>query len=411
MEKIKSFLKNPKVIIGVIAVLIISLPFLVTLVLKQQDIRQRAASLTPITFEFSPKVNTVTPGSTFNVDFLLNAGTYDIGSVHFIMTYDPALLQVTVLSNGTALSPAIQTNTNGTYETTMLNPTATPVTGNGLKIVTFQLKALTIGSATLSVNPGIQATATGQSTYIPVDNPNDIIGTYLISNGPTTTPGVTITIPPTTTPILTPILTEPPTASPVPTASPTPIPTSTPIPTPTPTSGPSTGGSVILFATLPGIGTDVTKGENNSPIHPSRSFDVYAVNSQNQVASTTKLIMNYVNGAYTGTASFNNLPNGSYTVKMRSDNSLIKTIPGIYNLSIGDTTNTPSITLVTGDIQSGGSSTNILDIDDYNALLACYSGSNCPDSLKALSDLNDDGVVDEKDLNVLLRGFATRIGD
>lgn len=196
----------------------------------------------------------------------------------------------------------------------------------------------------------------------------------------------------------------------------TPTPTSTP-PTPTPSPILSTtpaagqGATVALAITLPGIGTNTALGENNEPQHPSRPFTVYAYDGENNEAGKTTATLTYDNGVYKGNAIFNNITSGPYTIKVSATNSLIKAIPGVHQLSQSTTANTPPVILVSGDIRSEGSSWNLLDIDDYTILLSCYAGTDCSDEYKTRSDLNDNGVMDPRDLNILLRGFATRKGD
>lgn len=195
--------------------------------------------------------------------------------------------------------------------------------------------------------------------------------------------------------------------------TPTPNPTATPIPSPALSTTPSTsqGAAITLAVSLPGIGSNTALGENNQPQHPSRAFDVYAYDEQNTEAGKTTATLTYDNGVYKGNAIFNNIASGPYTIKVRAANSLTKTIPGVHQLSQSITATTPPVVVVSGDIQSEGSSNNLLDINDYSILLSCYAGTDCTNEYKVLSDLNDNGVMDPRDLNILLRGFATRRGD
>jgi hypothetical protein len=193
----------------------------------------------------------------------------------------------------------------------------------------------------------------------------------------------------------------------------TPSPTRKPSPSPALSATPSIsqGTTVALAITLPGIGPNTTLGENNEPQHLSRSFDVYAYDGENHEAEKTTTTLTYNNGVYSGNATFNTIASGPYTIKVNATNSLIKAVPGIHQLSQGATVNIPPVVLVSGDIRSNGSSKNLLDIDDYSILLSCYAKTDCTNEYKILSDLNDNGVMDPRDLNILLRGFATRKGD
>lgn len=205
------------------------------------------------------------------------------------------------------------------------------------------------------------------------------------SVSPVVSPGVTPSGPPTPTPTIAPLPSEPPV-------------TITPSTTP--------GATIGLDITLPGIGPNTTLGENNSPLHNTREFNVYAFDNSGKEVAKTTANLTYNNGDYVGLASFGNIPNGPYTVKIRTGNSLVKIIPGIYELSMQNVASTPKTMLVTGDIKTDGDSNNLLDLLDYNALLSTFSSTT-----NLAADLNDDGTVDAKDLNILLRGFATRQGD
>ncbi len=205
------------------------------------------------------------------------------------------------------------------------------------------------------------------------------------------------------------------TASAQPSPSESPPPNTSPSPnvspvlshTPTPTSA-QPGATVALNVTLPGIGPNTALGENNKPILTSRKFTAYLFDSQGKQVGKTDATLAFNGSLYTGSAKFPGVPAGPYIVKVRSDNSLIKAIPGIIQLTLDTPAATTQIILVTGDINTSGDSDNILDLSDYNTLLSAYgSGSNSHTPV----DLNDDGIIDAKDLNILLRGFATRKGD
>jgi hypothetical protein len=51
---------------------------------------------------------------------------------------------------------------------------------------------------------------------------------------------------------------------------------------------------------------------------------------------------------------------------------------------------------------------NVLDLRDYNLILGCYL-QTC--ERLVVKDFNDDGKVDEKDLNTFYSGLANRNGD
>lgn len=206
----------------------------------------------------------------------------------------------------------------------------------------------------------------------------------------------------------TPSLSPAPSVSPTPSiiVSPTSAPTSTPVPSPTPDQP---GAQVALDATFPGIGQDVGRGENNSPRHKDRQFTVFLYDNQGKQAGKTTATLTFNGISYKGVAKFPGVPAGSYIVKLRADDTLVRAIPGVRQLILASPVTTPQVILISGDISTGEGTDNVLDLTDYNRLLMGF-GTSSPDS-RISGDLNDDGTVNSKDLNILFRGFATRKGD
>lgn len=169
--------------------------------------------------------------------------------------------------------------------------------------------------------------------------------------------------------------------------------------------------AVSISVTLPGISPNTGINDNPVPLHPTRNFDVSLYNDQDELVKTETASLTFNGTSYDGIATFSDIPAGSYVVKVKSDNSLIKAIPGVKKLESDKTVTTSQIALVTGNVDDGSGSKNILDLSDYNALLSCFDNKACDVKLKLLTDLNDDGKVDSRDFNILLRGFATRTGD
>lgn len=233
---------------------------------------------------------------------------------------------------------------------------------------------------------------------------------------PTSTPVPTATATPTKTPT--------PTSSPTPTSTPVPTTTSTPTQTPTTTpplatNTPTTSPGTITPTTttsptqsrlafeivIPGVGANTSAGENNSPVRTSLPIEIQVFNIQNSKVkdATGNLTFNPTYQTFYGNVDVSDLQNGAYTIKVKSGNSLRKALTS--QISTGQTTNLPSTKLVTGDLNQD----NILNLIDYNIMISCYGDKSC--SQKEASDLNIDGKVDEKDLNILYNGFATRQGD
>lgn len=164
--------------------------------------------------------------------------------------------------------------------------------------------------------------------------------------------------------------------------------------------------AIVLDLKLPGVGTSAPN--NTNPHRPTRLATVYLFDAKNDLAKTIKGDASYngTTGSYLGTIAISNLPAGQYRVEAGFDNTLQTKIPGIITTTQQNTT-LPAATLISGDIEHN----NVLDLRDYNAFVSCFGTKSCAGNLKVLSDLNADGPVNEKDLNILLRSFAIQQGD
>ena len=104
------------------------------------------------------------------------------------------------------------------------------------------------------------------------------------------------------------------------------------------------------------------------------------------------------------------LPDGLYTVKVKTPSFLTALLPGIQTVSQGLINSMPAVTLIAGDINGD----NLISILDYNILMGCYSDllppSNCSPANRVLSDLNDDNAVNGLDYNIFVRSLANRSG-
>lgn len=210
------------------------------------------------------------------------------------------------------------------------------------------------------------------------------------------------------------------------TSTPTP---SGPTPTPTPLVTPSPGDTVFnIKVGLDAIGStgdnqnpNVSTGSNKNPITPTRNLIIEVYDSNNQLVVSKPGTMTYdsASGKFLSIFDIGNTPfNGNYTIKAKSNGYLKKLFPGIISLSSTSSgvTNVdlPLVNLVAGDINTD----NSLTISDYAILASCsiYSTDNqsfCNTSSvsKTLSDLNDDGAVDQIDYNLFLREYSVQNGD
>lgn len=532
MEKIKDFIqKNKKVTFIAIAVMVLSLPFIINEVLKRQDVRQRAQVAPSISFAIAPTTGNVAVDGRFNVELVMNAGSNDIGALEFTINYPSDKLTLVSDTPNSSYTVANKQSTPGTYKATLLNITSTPISGNGIKVVTFTFEGKSVGQALVKLDPAtLQVTASGSDQFVPVDNPNSIEGNYtvgtvasgatlsftpasnsyaigdtiavyamldanqtvnavgfdinypanlltvvavskdafdieaskVISNGKislaygsvtplsghlivakitfqpitagnmsltysnaqaisnvnnqnilTGTSGGNYTITGSTvTPTVTPSPTPTRTPTPTPTRTPTPIPpTNTPVPptnTPIPTV-PPTQAELNVSLILRGIG--IKTGDNTSPVNKNRSVSLEIFNAQNQSVAKLPGTLKYIDAAGNYQGSFTITPqlsSGNYLASVKFPNTLSKRLPGILTFVAGQTTNTPAVQMVSGDL----SNDNQLELQDWTNMVACTrEETGCTDTIKVAADLNDDGQISPADAAIMHREFSIRAGE
>jgi hypothetical protein len=162
---------------------------------------------------------------------------------------------------------------------------------------------------------------------------------------------------------------------------------------------------------------------NQNPGHTTRNLAVEIFDSNNTRVFNQVGSINYNAGpgTFTGTVDLGtSFANGNYIVKVKSDGHLRRVIPGIQNLSSSAVQPIPMtrVNLVAGDVDSN----NALNISDYNILLSCVDSPfianidnhalcNSNSNYLRLSDLEDNGAVDQFDYNLFLREYAVQSGD
>lgn len=203
-------------------------------------------------------------------------------------------------------------------------------------------------------------------------------------------------------------------------------PSTTPYPAntvyPTPTNNP--GETYIKFSfQLPGIGIgSANLGLNSTPLDSQRSAWITVLDYANNTIVNNKqgiATYNSTSGKYEGSiglgSTFAPTPtlipalSDKFIIKIKVNNSLYKRIPGIATIHYGIQNNlTPEVELVSGDLNGD----NTLGIIDWTFMIACVKNeTSCTENIKKLADLNNNGSVDEIDVQILQRGFALREGD
>lgn len=102
------------------------------------------------------------------------------------------------------------------------------------------------------------------------------------------------------------------------------------------------------------------------------------------------------------------LAEGEYQTTITSPGYLTENTSDTVTISAGETVSLPPVTLITGDIDND----NQLTILDYTQILDCYSviqaAKNCNDEKLKLTDLTDDGIVNQFDYNLFIRNLINK---
>lgn len=181
---------------------------------------------------------------------------------------------------------------------------------------------------------------------------------------------------------------------------------STPSPSnPTPTSS-SSKGTIKISLIHPGIGA----GGNTNPISKARFASIEFIDKNGEIASTITTPLLYENGVFSGEIPILNIPPGTYQLKANfadASSTLKKSIPGFYTIKdSGNNITLPTTALTVGDLVKD----EVLDILDYNILVNCIINNIC-DDIHITADFDNEGNIDEKDLNIFLRQLRERGGD
>lgn len=194
--------------------------------------------------------------------------------------------------------------------------------------------------------------------------------------------------------------------------------TVTPTPTDTiqsPTPGPTTLAVTLLLHGIGSGGDSVnqTPAGTSAPLHTSRHITITLYDTQKNLITTKEgtVVFDALSGSFKGAVVMDgDCPSGTYLVEINTDRYVKQFIVGVQTITLGATTQLPSVSLVAGDVNND----EYLDIVDYSVLIGCYSDlqapASCSDSAKAVADINDDGVVNQFDYNLFLRELTKQAG-
>jgi CHAP domain/Dockerin type I domain len=153
---------------------------------------------------------------------------------------------------------------------------------------------------------------------------------------------------------------------------------------------------------LSGIGTNVSVGQNNHPLHPVRSAVVQVRNANNNTVMSiyTSVAYSTTTGLFTGSVTINSLSSGYYTIAVKLSNTLNKLAANWFQPGVSIIE--PTLLPLSGDVDGN----NVINILDYNDLMSCYGSKYPTCQFQQAADLNDDGAVDGVDYNIIIRSFS-----
>lgn len=191
-------IRNRKFAIFILILLIASIPFMVMVALKQQEIRTRAGGGS-VQFQLIPQSLSKNPGDIFSVDVSIDAGTFSLSGLNTNITIDKDIVDFVSFNPASAFDQIIINSYS--LSTGILRITAVDVEGPAstgiVKIGTLTLKAKSVGTAHVNFLNS-QAVGLGQDTPLPIREAINGTYTFIVPSPTPTTP------PPPTTPTPTP---------------------------------------------------------------------------------------------------------------------------------------------------------------------------------------------------------------
>ncbi len=445
------FSTRQKLLFGGIVLVLVLLPLILFSVRKKQEPRSRASAST--TLFFAPTSSTSTPmqtttGSNLSVDLMVNPGNNNVSLIKLEIDYDPSKFSLNQSNAFTVNSLSFPQIVEGPFYSSGKVQVVLSIGSDTSKVITTTTKVgtLTLAATTDTANTTTSVTIGSNTSILSTaasDSPSENVlsstqpAIVMIASGttPTSTPPVTPTPTsiviatntptplPITTPLPTPTLTSTPrpTATPTPTLSPTPTFTPTPTVTPFPTATPVPNSTLLSFNVyLHGLGNSGdnanpnASSSNKNPLHPQRTLNVFVYDNNDSLVSQTAGLINYdsTNGYFSGTVNLGtSFVSGSYIIRVKSDGYLRRQISGIPNIIAGSNNHLTPLTLVAGDFDGD----NKITILDYNMLIGCYSdltpATNCNAQNQILTDISDDGAVNQFDYNLFLREVSVQNGE
>lgn len=355
-------------------------------------------TLRDIVVNTQPSATTIVNPASLNVGeiatatvSLNNVPAEGYTSAEFTCTYDASLVQVSNIAatNLFGADPAVAINDpqNGSFIVAIAGTNGNKAVTSG-PAFTFNVTALQAGQTTILCTVRV---STGDNVLTELPSMGDTLtiagtaptATPIGSPAPTATPdgSATATTPPLESP--TPTATSNPAESPTPTSSSTPVESLTPTMTATPLESPT---PTLTFTPVnTPTPTPSPDGTLNGQVIASKLVIVTLFAGNVAVTSVTA----NPDGTFSLVA-----PAGSYTVVATSSGFL--SAQGSANIVAGSTSTKPTISLLAGDLDGN----NV--IDQFDALTI---GMSYNTSTPSAADLNNDGVINVLDLELLAQNY------
>jgi len=171
-----------------------------------------------------------------------------------------------------------------------------------------------------------------------------------------------------------------------------------------------------VAASVQGIGANATVADQSQ----TATVRIYNVNTTQGAAAyspSDKLTYDPKSGNFVN-PKFNLgiIPSGKYKMVIQMDKELDNQLKNAADATdtfalnlAGGTVHVATVSLLGGDVAPSPHGDNFVNAIDYNALIGCMAGAPANACFnKKLADLNDDGVVDQKDLDILLSNYGSQ---
>lgn len=153
---------------------------------------------------------------------------------------------------------------------------------------------------------------------------------------------------------------------------------------------------------------------NQNPLHPTRDVVIEMLNASGSAVASLSSTMTYASesGFFKGVGKITTgVKSAAYTFRAKTPKYLGRKIAFTQIVKPGETYTLPPTDLIAGDIDND----NQLSVLDYSQIAQCYTYPNkpphCDKERIDTVDTDDNGVINEFDVNLFIRELSERIGE